>query len=112
VSERDAHRDDRRGGYDRYDRRDVPARDENGSKRQRVDQVASGERAAARVEPPPREETAAEKLARLKAKAAARQGGIGLSGGRIGGDYTGSGNTSQPAKGIARYQQLMRDNRR
>lgn len=112
MSERDAHRDDRRGGYDRYDRRDFPARDENDAKRQRIDQALPSERGAPRAEPPPREETAAEKLARLKAKAAARQGGVGLSGGRIGGDYTGSGNTSQPAKGIARYQQLMRDSRR
>lgn len=51
-------------------------------------------------------ETAAEKLARLRAKQQA-----GMFGGRIGGDYVGA-TSSDPAKGIQRYQQLVRDGRR
>uniref|UniRef100_A0A7S0L3S2 Pre-mRNA-splicing factor 38 n=1 Tax=Coccolithus braarudii TaxID=221442 RepID=A0A7S0L3S2_9EUKA len=103
----DRDRDDRRGGYDRYERRE-----EGDAKRQRVDSGRPSSAAAVARSEPPKEETAAEKLARLKAKQAARQGGVGLSGGRIGGDYASTGNMLQPAKGIARYQQLMKDNRR
>ena len=59
--------------------------------------------------PRPKAETAAEKLARLRAK---QLGGLGHLTGRIGGDYTGgSSSMSAPAKGIQRYQQLMKDGR-
>ena len=55
-------------------------------------------------------ETAAEKLARLRAKQAALSG-AGHLGGRVGGDYLGSsGSSMAPARSIQRYQ-LMKDGR-
>jgi len=58
-----------------------------------------------------RAETAAEKLAKLRAKQAARVGGAYLSA-SVGGDYaSSSGGSGPPAKGLQRYQQLVRDGR-
>jgi len=59
------------------------------------------------TEAPAKVETAAEKLARLRAKQAGRNGTFTAS---IGGDYAGAVNTA-PAKGLQRYQQLMREGR-
>ena len=56
---------------------------------------------------PPKTETAAEKLARLRAKQAARVGGAYLTG-SVGGDYSSSSGALPPAKGLQRYQELVR----
>ena len=56
---------------------------------------------------PPTAETAAEKLARLRAKQAARVGGAYLTG-SVGGDYSSSSGAMPPAKGLQRYQELVR----
>jgi pre-mRNA-splicing factor 38B len=68
-----------------------------------------GGAAAAPAPPAPKVETAAEKLARLRAKQAARAGGAYLTG-KVGADYDAT--SSAPAKGLARYQQVVRDDRR
>jgi len=60
------------------------------------------------VQEPGKTETAAEKLARLRAKQAARTGAVGF--GTIGGDYAG-GTSTAPAKGLQRYQQMVREGR-
>ena len=57
----------------------------------------------------PKPETATEKLARLRAKQASL-GGMGHFG-RVGADYASKSNTTAPAKGIQRYQQMMKDGR-
>ena len=56
---------------------------------------------------PPTAETAAEKLARLRAKQAARVGSAYLTG-SVGGDYSSSSGAMPPAKGLQRYQELVR----
>ena len=56
-------------------------------------------------------ETAAEKLARLRAKQAAAVGGSYLSS-RVGGDYAAGGAAGGVSKGLQRYQQMMRDGRK
>ena len=70
-----------------------------------------GERSAAAgvaaTNAPPKAETAAEKLARLRAKQAARVGGAYLTG-SVGGDYSSSSGALPPAKGLQRYQELVR----
>ena len=57
----------------------------------------------------PKAETAAEKLARLRAKQAARMNGSYV-GGTVGSDYASSG--APPVAGLLRYQQLVREGRR
>ena len=69
--------------------------------------AATGSNGAAAAEAPPKAETAAEKLARLRAKQAARVGGAYLTG-SVGGDYSSSSGAMPPAKGLQRYQQLVR----
>jgi len=85
--------------------REPPAREDPYAKRSRPDESPS---ATATTEPL-KVETAAEKLARLKAKRAAQSGGSFTA--RIGGDYAG-GVSSAPAKGLQRYQQLVREERK
>jgi len=63
--------------------------------------------AAGTSDGPAKTETAAEKLARLRAKQAARVGGAYLTG-SVGGDYSSSGGALSPSKGLQRYQQLVR----
>jgi len=82
------------------ERRYEPPQEAPDAKRPRVEERP----APAEAKP----ESASEKLAKLRAKQA--QAG-GLFGGRIGSDYAGS-SSANPALGIARYQQLMKDNRR
>lgn len=62
-----------------------------------------------KAEPAPKVETAAEKLARLRAKQALKNGGVGFLG-SIGGDYAGNVSAA-PAKGLQRYQQMVREGR-
>lgn len=104
------HADDRRheattvGREDASSRqhgREPPAREDANSKRSRPDVPAAA------AGPPAKHETAAEKLARLRAKQAERGGAFTA---RIGGDYSGNVNAA-PAKGLQRYQQLLREGR-
>ena len=79
-------------------------------RRDRRDEVElQAKRARTDAPPAPKAETAAEKLARLRAKQASL-GGTGHFG-RVGADYAGSSNSTAPAKGIQRYQQMMKDGR-
>ena len=64
--------------------------------------AASGAPAAA-----PKVETAAEKLAKLRAKQAERAGGAYLSG-RVGSDYEAGAVVEASTKGLARYQALVK----
>ena len=73
---------------------------------------SSSTAAAAAPDPAaPKVESAAEKLARLRAKQAALAGNNYLTGGKVGGDYA-SGSSAGAAKGLARYQQLVKDARK
>ena len=56
-------------------------------------------------------ETAAEKLARLRARQAALLGGGGLAARALGGDYAGGSGGASAAQGLQRYQQLVRGQR-
>ena len=76
----------------------------------RPDQQEAPEAKRARADEPPAE-TAAEKLARLRARQAALLGGGGLASRSIGGDYAGGSGGASAAKGLQRYQQLVRGQR-
>uniref|UniRef100_A0A7S0ENM9 Uncharacterized protein n=1 Tax=Phaeocystis antarctica TaxID=33657 RepID=A0A7S0ENM9_9EUKA len=92
---------DSRSGGGGGDERREPRRDERDEAEQEAKRARADE---------PKPETATEKLARLRAKQASL-GGMGHFG-RVGADYASkSDGSAAPAKGIQRYQQMMKDGR-